>query len=126
MPLLDTAGRLATTLVSILQTRLELAAVEMEEETLRLGGYLLLSLLALFFVGIAILMFALFVIIVFWDHYRIQAVLGMAGLFGALGAYLVLKVQNALKTKPRLLGQTIAELNKDIAFVKASGARHEQ
>ncbi len=126
MAITESLARLGATLVAVVQTRLELAAVEVEEESLRLGGYLLQSLLALFFLGVAALLLAMTVIIVFWDSYRIAAVLSMAGLFGVLGLVMVTRVQGSLKTKPRLLAHTIAELNKDINLVKASIPDHEQ
>jgi uncharacterized membrane protein YqjE len=112
--------------VALVQTRLELAAVEVEEEGLRLMGYLLLSLLALFLFGIAIVMVALFVVILFWDTYRIQAVLAMAALFAVAGVLIARKVRESLASKPRLLAHTIAELNKDLEFIKTASKPHEQ
>lgn len=126
MAIAESIGRISATLVALVQTRLELAAVEVEEESLRLMGYLMLSLLALFLFGIAVVMVALFVIILFWDTHRIEAVLSMAVLFAAGGALIARKVRISLATKPRLLEHTIAELNKDIEFVKTVSKPHEQ
>ncbi len=121
----ESIGRIGATLVALVQTRLELVAVELEEESLRLMAYLMLSLLALFLFGIAIVMVALFVVILFWDSYRLQAVLGMAVLFAGAGALITGKVRRAMASKPRLLAHTIAELNKDIEFVKTVSQPHE-
>jgi uncharacterized membrane protein YqjE len=125
MAILESVGRLGATLVSLLQTRLELATVEVEEETLRLLSYLMLSLLALFLFGIAIVMVALFVIILFWDTHRIEAVLAMAALFAALGTLLASSVRQRMANKPRLLSFTIAELNKDIECIRSMSQPHE-
>jgi uncharacterized membrane protein YqjE len=122
----DTVGRLGATLLAMLQTRLELAAVELEEESQRLLGYVLLSLLALFLGGIAIVLVALLVIVLFWDSYRIQAVLGLAVLFGGSGIALGLKVRASFGAKPRLLGATLCELNKDINYVRNAGRSDER
>jgi uncharacterized membrane protein YqjE len=125
MAIAESIGRIGATLVALVQTRLELVAVEMEEESLRLMSYLMLSLLALFLFGIAVVMVALFVVILFWDTYRLQAVLGMAVLFAGAGAWLALKVRAAMASKPRMLAHTIAELQKDIEFVKTVSQPHE-
>lgn len=118
-------GRLGTTLVAMVRTRLELAAVEMEEEGQRLVGYLVMALLALFLFGVAVVLVALFVIIVFWDSYRIQAVLGMAALFALAAAAIGLKVRAGFANKPPLLSATLAELDKDIEFMTNAGHAHE-
>src|SRR4051812_21578492 len=125
MAILESVGRLGATLVSLLQTRLELATVEVEEETLRLLSYLMLSLLALFLFGIAIVMVALFVIILFWDTHRIEAVLAMAALFAVLGTLIARNVRQRMASKPRLLSFTIAELNKDIECIRSMSHPHE-
>jgi uncharacterized membrane protein YqjE len=126
MAITESIGRLGATLVALVQTRLELAAIELEEESLRLLGYLLLSLLALFLFGIAIVLLAVFVIILFWESHRIEAVLVMVALFAMGGAAILRKVRLSMASKPRLLSFTIAELNKDIEFVKSVSQPHEQ
>lgn len=126
MAISDTVGRLGASLLAMLQTRLELAAVELEEESQRLLGYVLLSLLALFLCGIAIVLFALLVVVLFWDSYRIQAVLGMALLFAGAGALIGIRVRASFAAKPRLLGATLGELNKDINYVRNAGSSNEQ
>ena len=83
MAMTDTLGRLGATLLSMVQTRLELAAIEMEEESRRLLGYFALVLLSLVLFGVAMLLVSLTIILVFWDTYRVQAALGLAMLFGA-------------------------------------------
>ena len=126
MAISDTVGRLGSTLLAMLQTRLELAVVELEEESQRYLGYVLLSLLALFLCGIAIVLFALLVIVLFWDSYRIQAVLGMALLFAGAGIAIGMRVRASFGARPRLLGATLCELNKDVNYVRNAGRSNEQ
>ena len=126
MAISDTVGRLGSTLLAMLQTRLELAAIELEEESQRLVAYLLLSLLALFLCGIAIVLFALLVVVLFWDSHRIQAVLGMALLFGGAGVLIGMRVRASFAAKPRLLGATLCELNKDVNYVRNAARSNEQ
>ena len=125
MSILESAARLVTTVLALVGTRLELAAVELEEESRRLLNFLLLSLLSLFLFCVAIALAILFILLLYWDSYRMQAVLAMTGLFSALGVFVALKVRHGFATKPRLLAATLAELNKDIDFITTS-SRHEK
>lgn len=121
MAIAQALGRMATTLVAIVQTRLALVALEVEEGSLRLLSYLALALLATFCVGLAILLGAFLVIVLFWDTHRIGAIVGSAGFFAALGIGLGLGVRASMRHKPKLLSFTLAELNKDLASMKSLG-----
>jgi len=122
MAMTDTMARVGATLLSMVQTRLELAAVEVEEESQRLLGYFALVLLSLVLFGVAMLLLSLTIILVFWDSYRLQAALGLAVLFGAAAALVGLKLKASFANRPRLLAATVGELNKDINFIRNAGA----
>jgi uncharacterized membrane protein YqjE len=121
----ETVGRLGATLLDMAHTRLELASVEMEEQSQRYLGYLLMSLLALFLFGIAIVLVAVFVIILFWDTHRLAAVLGMAALFSLSALGIGIKARAGFAAQPALLAATMGELRKDIDFLKTAGHAHE-
>jgi uncharacterized membrane protein YqjE len=125
MAFAETVGRLAATLLAMVHTRLELASVEMEQQSQRYLGYLLMSLLALFLFAIAIVLAALFVIILFWDTHRIAAVLGMAAVFGLAAAAIGLNVRSGFASQRPLLSATLGELRKDIEFLKSERHAHE-
>jgi uncharacterized membrane protein YqjE len=120
MAIFESVGRLGSTLVDMVHTRLELAAVEVEEESQRMLGYLLFGLLSLILFGVAFLLLAFLVIVLFWDTHRVAAVGGMAALFAAAGAIIAIKVKAGFDSKPRLLQNTIEELRKDIAYVRSA------
>lgn len=120
MAIFESVGRLGSTLVDMVHTRLELAAVEVEEESQRMLGYLLFGLLALILFGVAFLLLAFLVIVLFWDTHRVAAVGGMAALFAAAGAVIAMKVKAGFDSKPRLLQNTIEELRKDIAYARSA------
>jgi uncharacterized membrane protein YqjE len=126
MAIAETVGRLAATVLAMVRTRIELAAVEVEEQSQRYLGYLLMSLLALFLSGIAIVLAALFVVMLFWDTYRIAAVLGMASLFALAAMVIGMKVRAGLASQPPLLSATLAELEKDIELLKTARHGHDQ
>jgi uncharacterized membrane protein YqjE len=125
MAIAETMGRIGGNLIAMVQTRLALAAVEIEEESQRMLGYFVLALLSLILFGIAMVLVALTIIMVFWDNYRLEAAIGLAALFGAAGTWVALKLRAGIANKPRLLATTAAELNKDLNFVRNAGHVNE-
>ena len=125
MVLTETVGRIGATLVAMVRTRLELVAVEAREEAQAVLGYAAWTLLAAFLGAGACMLVALFVIVLFWDEHRLLAIAVMAGVF-ALAALLILaKVRAGFAARSPMLAATRAELGKDIAFIKGTGATHE-
>jgi uncharacterized membrane protein YqjE len=124
MGFLAAGGRIAATLVAMASTRLELAAVEFQEDARRLLGHLAWTLLAVFLAAGALLLAALFVIAIFWDTYRLQAVGGMAVLFGLVAGIIVMKVRSSMNAEAPLLSATLAELRNDIDYLRHATAHH--
>ncbi len=127
MSILAAGGRIITTIVAMAGTRLELAAVEFQEDARRLLGHLAWTLLAVFLAAGALLLAALFVIAIFWDSYRLQAVGGMAVLFGALAGIILMKVRASMNAQAPLLSATLAELRNDMDYLRhgmAQSATH--
>ncbi|WP_220809373.1 phage holin family protein [Noviherbaspirillum aridicola] len=113
MNLADSATRLGASLLAILQTRVELVAAEVEEESLRYFSYLMMSLAALFCLGVAVVLCAMLLLVLFWDSYRIPVLLFLILLFGGAAAWLGLKLRQAYRLKPPLLAHTMMELARD-------------
>jgi uncharacterized membrane protein YqjE len=122
MTLFSSVGRIASTLVAMVGTRLELAAVEFQEDARRLLGYLAWSLLAVFLAAGAAMLAALFVILLFWDTYRLQAVAGMAAVLGAAALLIVASVRSKLNAQTPLFAATLAELRNDVEYVRHAAA----
>lgn len=121
----ETVGRIGTTLLGMVRTRLELAAVEVREETQSLLGYLAWTLLAVFLGAGAFMLAAMFVIVLFWDEHRLLAIGAMAGVFVLSAVLILARVRAGFAARAPMLAATRAELGKDIAFIKGTGARHE-
>jgi len=122
----ETVGRIGATLVSMARTRLELAAVEAQEEARSLLGYAAWTLLAAFLGAFAFLLAALFVIVLFWDEHRLLAIGAMAGMFVLAALLILARVRAGLAARGPMLAATRAELGKDIAFIKGTGVPYEQ
>jgi uncharacterized membrane protein YqjE len=122
MAILAAAGRVAATLAAMVGTRLELAAVEFQEDARRLLGYLAWSLLAVFLAAGSILLAALFVILLFWDTYRLQAVAAMAAVLATGAGLIVMSVRSRLDSQAPLFAATLAELRKDVEYLRHATA----
>ncbi len=119
MAIAETLGRIAGTMVAIIQTRLELAVAEMEEESLRLLGYAALALLTVVCFSMCVMLLGLLAIALLWDSHRIGAIAGTAGIFALIGTGVALGVRNSFRRKPKLLSFTLAELSKDLSSMKS-------
>ncbi|MFZ6638736.1 phage holin family protein [Undibacterium sp. TC4M20W] len=127
MAISDSLGQLAATLSSMVRTRLELAAVELEEEFAHFSSSLIWSLLALFFACLTILLIILTVVAVFWDtQYRYTVLLVLIAVFGVLAAGIGLRVRNQFRNKPGLLFHSLAELKKDASVFNRSDVNQKE
>jgi uncharacterized membrane protein YqjE len=100
------------------QTRLELLAVEMQEEKLRLTGLLLNVVLCALLLGFGLVFLALFLTVLFWEGHRLLA-LGVATAVFIGGA--LLTASNAareLKRGSKLFAASLAELARDRAAIR--------
>jgi uncharacterized membrane protein YqjE len=111
--LMDSVKRLASTLISIVSTRLELLANELQEERLHLTQMFFLSLLALFCFGMALLLLTIFITVLFWDDHRIAVLGGLCALFFVSGTMIALLLRSKAQSRPKLFSASLAELAKD-------------
>jgi uncharacterized membrane protein YqjE len=108
-------ARLGASLLGLVRSRLELASVELAEERDRVQ-YQVGSL----FVAIALFLFALlfaalWVVVYFWDTNRLTAIAGVAIVFAAAGAALLMWRSQAARAAPMPFAATIAEFERDRA-----------
>ena len=118
-------SRIGATLVAMVHTRLELAAVEAQEEARRLLGYLAWTMMAVFLAAGAAMLAALFVILIFWDSYRLLAVGGMAVLFALAGVVILTRVRASFDARPAMFEATLGELRNDVEFIVGAGQASE-
>ena len=111
--LLDSLKRLAASLLAISYTRLELLSTELEENRERLVSTLVLILIALFCLGVGVVLITILLVVAFWDGYRLQALGGIAAVFLAAGGAAWGFASYKMKSSPRLFASSLAELSKD-------------
>jgi uncharacterized membrane protein YqjE len=110
-------GRVTGTTVRALSTRVELAAVEWQEERLRLREILIWSVTAFLLGGMGVLLLTAFIIFLFPEGARVYATAGLAVLYlcGAAGAWFSLKA--GLKHEP--FAETIEQVKKDRLWLES-------
>jgi len=116
--LIDSVSGLLATAIDIGRSRLELLTVEVREELHRTASLLVLGLVALLAASAGVLFAGLAVIFAFWDTHRILAAVLVTGGFFALGAVAALQLRSRLRSRPRFLEGTLAELARDEAKLR--------
>ena len=111
--LLESLRNLVRTFLAIVQTRLEIFASEIDEQRALLARIAVLSAIAAFCLGLAVILLVLFVVVLFWDTNRLLAIGVLAGVFAAGGIVACLMLRSAITGRPKLLAATLAELRKD-------------
>jgi uncharacterized membrane protein YqjE len=111
--LLDSLTAFAASLVAIIHTRLDLMSTDLEEEREHWQSLLVLTLTALFCLGVGVILVTILFVVIFWDTHRLLVLGAFAGLFLAGGALAWRFAVNKAKTKPKLFAASLSELLKD-------------
>jgi uncharacterized membrane protein YqjE len=111
--LLESLAALAATLVAIAHTRLDLLSADREEDRERVLSLLVLTLAALFCLGVGVVLATILIVVAFWDTHRVLALSGLAGFFLAVGMAAWIFAMHKARTKPRLFAASLSELLKD-------------
>ena len=111
--LMGSVKRLTSTLTTLVSTRLELLANEMQEERLRLTQMLLFTLFALFCFGMGLLLLTAFIVVLFWDDHRLAVLAALSVVFFALGSFAAVLLRGKAQEKSRLFSASLSELAKD-------------
>lgn len=117
--LFSSLRQLLGTAVATLQVRLALLSNEIEQEKLRLFDGLLWAGLALMLLALGTLLLAAFVVVLFWDNYRLQALGILALLLLGAGAWLLSLARDRLRSTGGLFSTSVRELGRDRAGLGA-------
>lgn len=113
------------TVLEIAQVRLDLVGTEVELEKRRIFDGLLWGAVALLVLGIGLVLLCGFIVLLFWDGYRLPAVGAMALLFLFSSAALIREARRRLRRANGMFAASLAELERDRAGLQ-SPQRHEQ
>lgn len=105
--------QLVSTALEIAQVRLELVGTEVEREKRRLFDGLLWGALALLCVGLGLALLCGFVVLLFWDGYRLAAIGVLSLLFIGLGVFLALHTRKKMRNQHTMFSASLNELKQD-------------
>jgi uncharacterized membrane protein YqjE len=111
--------RLAETLVGTLHNRIELFAVELQEEKAWLISTLLWAAAAVFFCGLTILFIVGTIVWLTPEPARGWILGGFAVIFVFVAVQSVKGLRRSLRDKPRPLAETLGELKKDLEWIRS-------
>ena len=111
--LMGSLKRLTSSLLAILATRLELLANELQEERLRLTQLLLLGVFAAFCFGTGLILLNAFIVVLFWDDYRLAALGLLTLVYLIAGAAAAMVLRARARAGSKLFAASLAELEKD-------------
>jgi len=111
--LIELLKRLSGSLLAIFQTRLDLLSNEVEEERLRIEQRVLYGSMTLFLFGLAIILMTAFIVVLFWDGYRLLVLGGLTALFCIAGLLMLNVLRRMTPVKSKLFSASLAELASD-------------
>ena len=104
---------LASTVLELLQLRLELFSVEAQEEVVRVGALLVFGAVAVTFLSLGLAFLAMLVTVALWDSHRLLALAVFTGLFLGLGLVAAWLARGRALSGTRLFAASIEELRQD-------------
>jgi uncharacterized membrane protein YqjE len=117
--LFGSVRRVADTCLSSVHNRVELFAVELQEEKLRLIRLLLWTGAALFASFLAVTVMTIAIVLVVPPENRSVVVIGFAVFYAIVSIVLSLKLRSDIRNAPPPLAETTAELKKDLECLRS-------
>ena len=116
--LIGSLRNLGATTLALIRTRVELVATEFAEEKERRKEMLILAVVGALFLALGLLLVAFFVIVLFWDNYRLLATGGVTLAYLGIGAWALVKLRQKIRESPPPFAATLAEFENDLALLK--------
>lgn len=110
--------RLTASLLTLGRIRLELFAIEVQEEKDRIAGVLMWSMLAALMAGFGLLMLLMLFVVAMWDTNRLLALGVSTGVLVAGAVLAAMKVKAFIAQPSTLFSASIGELRQDADALK--------
>ncbi len=114
-------AQLGASSAAFVRTRVELAAIEFVEERDRAQRKILLLAVAIVAFAFALLAASAYVVVSFWDTYRLPAIAGVAIFYAVIGAVAAWRVSLGRGNEPPPFTGTLAELERDREWLTRRG-----
>ena len=109
----DSLRALGATLLDAVETRIELALVELREQGVYRRQLVILAVTGGVFLVIGLLLAAFFVVVLFWDTYRLAAIAAVTLLYLGIAAAAFLRLRAKARAMPAPFETTLQELSAD-------------
>ncbi len=109
---------LADSGLELLRVRLELLGNELEEQKVRITEGLLMAMLGAMLLALAVLLVTVFVLVLFWDTYRLPALGVMVVLVAGGGLWLLQSGRERLRSGGAMFQASLDELRQDREAVR--------
>ena len=109
--------------VAALVTRGELAALELAEARDRAARWLVLALVAGVLLLAALLVGSLWIVSIFWESHRSEAIAAVAAVYALAGGGLMWWLVARLRAAPPFLQSTLSELKQDCDALRGAPRR---
>ena len=111
---------LASTVLELVQIRLELLSIEAQEEVLRVGALLVYGAIAVAFLSLGVVLLALLITVALWDTHRLLALGVFTGLFLVTGAVAAWLARERVRSGTYLFSASVEELRQDRQGLRAA------
>ncbi len=115
--------QVTATALEIAQVRLELLGTELEFEKRRLFDGIVIAAAAMVFLGVGLLLLCGFVVLLFWEGYRLAAIAALCVLCLSMGVALLVQSRHRLKSPMGIFYASSTELQSDRANLQATDHR---
>ena len=116
--LIGSLRNLGATTLALIRTRVELVATEFAEEKERRKEMLILAVVGALFLALGLLLVAFFVVVLFWDNYRLLATGVVTLAYLGIGAWALVKLRRKIRESPPPFAATLAEFENDLELLK--------
>lgn len=111
---------LASTVLELVQIRLELFSIEAQEEVLRVGALLVYGAVAVAFLSLGVVLLALLITVALWDTHRLLALGIFTGLFLVTGGVAAWLARERVRSGTYLFSASVEELKQDRESLRAA------
>lgn len=110
--------------IRLAHNRLQILATEVAEEKVRLTLAAITGVSGLFFLGLAVVLATILLVVLFWDSHRIEVLAGLSAAFALIGGGLLALTVRSVKYKVPPFQATLGELKKDQDAWRAAEDNH--
>jgi len=116
--ILESLRHLVRTGVGVLQNRVELFSVELEEQKARLVKVLVLAGVAVFLANSALLAVSVTIVVLAGEGARVAVLIGLSVVYVSAAVWAFLALRKEVRSAPPPFQDTVSELRKDADWLK--------